>query len=228
MKWQCIETEESPAQQIMDFDSYLLGRITFPTLHFYQWQGDSATYGHFIRPELFFNLERSKVKGLNLAKRPTGGGILFHLWDFAFSVLIPNSHPKYSLNTLENYAWINQIVVEAISSGTSHLFDLLPRQPFNKNITSQNFCYAHPTQYDIILNGKKIGGAAQRRTKNGFLHQGSISLVPPDEEYLRNVLIDGASVVPEMLTNSAYLTTHDNLIEMRSFLKNSLTNHFLE
>ncbi len=37
-------------------------------------------------------------------------------------------------------------------------------------------CFANPVRDDLIFRGRKIAGAAQRRTRGGFLHQGSIQL----------------------------------------------------
>ena len=35
-------------------------------------------------------------------------------------------------------------------------------------------CFANPVRADVMMNGRKIAGAAQRRTRSGLLHQGSI------------------------------------------------------
>ena len=35
-------------------------------------------------------------------------------------------------------------------------------------------CFANPVRTDILINGRKIAGAAQRRTRRGLLQQGSI------------------------------------------------------
>ena len=41
-------------------------------------------------------------------------------------------------------------------------------------------CFVEPARHDIIRHGKKIAGAAQRRSKAGLLHQGSAQIgVPP-------------------------------------------------
>lgn len=204
MAWLVVESLNQSAQAIMDLDLHLLEHIERPTLHFYTWKNESATYGHFIDPSKFFNLKNVQLKKLDLAKRPTGGGILFHLWDFAFSVLIPVSHARFSLNTLENYAWINERVIQGIKDLDSQSFNLLQHQP-SCNTVSRHFCYAHPTKYDITLNGCKIGGAAQRKTKKGFLHQGSIATASVDKDYLFDVLLSPEEIVNSMQLNSSYL-----------------------
>ena len=37
-------------------------------------------------------------------------------------------------------------------------------------------CFAKPVRFDIIAAERKLSGAAQRRTREGMLHQGSILL----------------------------------------------------
>jgi lipoate-protein ligase A len=38
------------------------------------------------------------------------------------------------------------------------------------------FCFQKPTIYDVMLNGIKIGGGAQRRARGTLLHQGSLRI----------------------------------------------------
>ena len=37
-----------------------------------------------------------------------------------------------------------------------------------------NECFANPVRADVMIDGRKIAGAAQRRTRRGLLQQGSI------------------------------------------------------
>ena len=50
----------------------------------------------------------------------------------------------------------------------------------------ESLCFARPTGYDILVEGAKVAGGAQRATRDGLLHQGSILAggqwrVAPDE-----------------------------------------------
>ena len=42
---------------------------------------------------------------------------------------------------------------------------------------NRHLCFANPVQGDVIIDSRKIAGAAQRRTRAGLLHQGSIQYV---------------------------------------------------
>jgi lipoate---protein ligase len=202
MKWKILDTGPSSAQKNMEIDTKLLFGLKEnqePILHLYTFIDEAATYGHFIKPFAYLKEERVKKRGLQLAKRPTGGGIIFHLWDFTFSLLIPSSHQAYTQNPLENYSLVNALVGKVLTKLSSKGVALL-----TKKTDTSSFCMANPTIYDILIEGRKIGGAAQRNTKFGFLHQGSIAMAPPSEEFLADVLKDG-QVIQEMRENSTYL-----------------------
>lgn len=208
-QWALIESGRRPGAYLMQKDQSLLVSLTpssNPILHLYEWEGLNATYGYFIRPADFLHVEEVIKQGLLLSQRPTGGGILFHVNDLAFSVLIPAHHPAYSVNTLDNYAYVNNRVVRALQSlyGVNFKAQLYSQNDICKSPCA-SFCMAKPTQYDIMLEGKKIGGAAQRRTKQGFLHQGSLFLAPPPYELMKAILKDEGQIIEAMKAQSCSL-----------------------
>lgn len=178
-----LDTGKASAERNMSIDLELLQSLESvrePILHLYDWEAPSVTYGHFTNPAEMLDVAGAAEKGYHLAKRPTGGGVIFHTSDYAFSVLIPSCHPGFSQNTLDNYHLINAQVAQVLQdySGGS----LNPTfEPCPSNQSRPTFCMARPTCYDLVIQGKKAAGAAQRKTKHGFLHQGSISLVFPFE-----------------------------------------------
>ena len=117
--WQMIESGCLSPEAIMIKDADLLAQLDpqGPSiLHFYDWNVPCLTYGYFTDPACYLNLDALQQCGMQKARRPTGGGIIFHLSDLAFSVLIPASHPCFSLNTLDNYAFINKIQLPCFNS----------------------------------------------------------------------------------------------------------------
>jgi len=228
--WRIIESGSLPPASIMAKDQDLLHQLEQsdgnPILHFYDWEGECLTYGYFTHPSDHLNLAALEKWQIKSARRPTGGGIIFHLTDFAFSLLLPSCHPAFSMNTLDNYAFVNQKVAEAIrlfSSGQVQP-DLYKQEEVCEKNSCLPFCMAKPTQYDLIINHKKVGGAAQRRTKWGFLHQGSISLASPPLDLLNAVLKE--DVVAAMQHHTHPLLgnnwTADQLAAARQDLKSLL------
>ncbi len=221
---------------ICDYDLLQgLSSTANPILRFYDWEGDCATYGYFIDPGHYFKSAGVEKYGLHTARRPTGGGIVFHHCDFAFSVLIPAAHPFYGLNTLENYACINNVVIQVVHKWLKSALKpvLLTYEDGQDHAQSKHFCMAKPTKYDVMLEGKKVGGAAQRKTRCGFLHQASIALLLPSEEYLQAVLNVEQGVISAMQRHTYPLLGEDvpsigKMQNIRRELQNMLTQAFMD
>lgn len=219
--WQVIDSGLQSAEQNMAVDRQLLQKLrsdSEPTLHFYDWNKDSATYGYFLDPKQYL-----KIEELDIAKRPTGGGILFHLWDMTYSIVIPANY--FSSNTLENYKFIHTRIVAAIANWTGLTISLLEK---NSDSLLKNFCMANPVQYDIMWKGQKIAGGAQRRTRQGFLHQGSISLAMPNWDYLSKFFHQNFMETFQLHSTSILEgpQTVANLRNARSELKNFIIETF--
>lgn len=198
---QVLDTGSNSADVNMRFDEKLLLELNpdgLPILHLYRWSGPCATYGYFIDPSKHLNLDKIQKNRLILARRPTGGGIVFHIWDLAFSFLMPANHPRFSKSTLDNYRFVNEAVKESLQDFLQ-IRDPLELIPHDLSGPS-HFCMARPTIYDVVHQGRKIAGAAQRRRKNGYLHQGTISLALPQPELLREVLLSKKDVLQAMMS----------------------------
>ncbi len=235
--WKFLDTGFGTAEENMKIDADLLSQLKptdDPTLHFYDWKQKSATYGYFIPVERYLDLNFAKKWDLDLARRPTGGGVVFHISDLAFSVLIPELHEGYFQNTLDNYNFINNRVLKGVEFffQTPVFPQLLPEEPEPLDPSSAHFCMAKPTKYDVMLRGKKIAGAAQRRRKWGYLHQGSIAIALPPEEMLYELLLPGTKVLEAMKKTTYSILgmnwTKPELIDVRLALKESLKKSFLD
>ncbi len=231
MALKIIDTGKRSAQENMDIDAGLLKDLgDEPILHIYEWDGPSATHGHFIKPADYLDLTAAQNNTLQLGRRPTGGGIIFHVSDWAFSILIPSSHPKFSLNTLDNYHLINTCVQDAVKVFLGSDANLLPSEPIPLDESCRNFCMAKPTKYDVMLGSQKIAGSAQRRVRGGFLHQGSICVAHPPKVLLEDVLLPGTQVLTAMEQNTFSLlggeASRSALAEARNQVKNLLTHQF--
>ncbi len=235
--WEIFDTGCQSAGENMKIDADLLATLEGrqqPILRLYDWQGKCATYGYLTKPEQYLNLQKVDEEGVSLARRPTGGGIVFHIWDLAFSVLVPAHCPLFSQNTLANYALVNNTVQRAVEefAGGVLTASIIAEDALALDASCKRFCMAQPTKYDVVWNGFKIAGAAQRQTKMGFLHQGTISLKTPDLTLLENVLLPGSRVLEAMKANTFTLlpegATDQEYQEARNQIKQLLSNHFVK
>ena len=171
--WQDIAR---PPQENMDVDVTLLkhaSELGSVLLRFYEWDRPSVSIGFVQKPEIVSDRETYTV-----VNRPTGGGVVYHDRDFTYSVVIPHKHSIASLDTVESYRVIHKALLRAFA--TLGLKGVLvdKKQPKSDRATMQ--CFITPTKYDVLCEHegkvKKFAGSAQRRTKTGILHQGSIIL----------------------------------------------------
>jgi len=143
-----------------------LGR---PVLRFYEWIGPAATFGYFQK----FNEVRRTTKLRPLIRRPTGGGLVPHDADWTYSLVFPSGHPWHQLKAVESYRRIHEWIQTAFGRiGT--VTGLAPC--CRKEGAGQ--CFVGAGQFDVLWQGRKIAGAAQRRTRDGLLIQGSIQPPP--------------------------------------------------
>ncbi len=74
----------------------------------------------------------------------------------------------------ESYAHIHR-GVQAVLEGCGLSARLTPEA----SALESEACFQKPVRFDIVDGGLKLAGAAQRRTREGLLHQGSILLPDP-------------------------------------------------
>ena len=173
------------AAQNMAHDFLLLNR--------YQ-PADALRIRHYewVRPSFTFGLSQgygyvqSEVPdpGVDICRRPTGGGVVNHLEDWTYSLVIPNSHPLGRGQPVDTYKIIHECMTAAMSvQGCDVILNLAA--PENN---TPGVCFNKPEIYDVVLRNfpTKVAGAAQKRSKAGYLMQGSIwKPIVPDLEWNR-------------------------------------------
>ena len=143
-----------------------LGR---PVLRFYGWTEPAASFGYFQK-----HAEVEQMTLLRpLVRRPTGGGLVPHDADWTYSLAFPPGDSWYALKAVESY----QRVHEWIQAGFLKLGIATELAPCcKKSLPGQ--CFIGHEKSDLLWQGRKIAGAAQRRTRDGLLIQGSVQPPP--------------------------------------------------
>ena len=172
-EWLLLDSGACAPAVNMAWDEALLENVAEwqrPILRFYGWTEPAATFGYFQKIA-----DVELMTGLRpLIRRPTGGGLVPHKNDWTYSAAFPPGHEWYELKAEESYRRIHEWIRDA--------FALLRLQTelspcCQKDIPGQ--CFIGAEKYDLLLGGKKIAGAAQRRNKAGLLIQGSVQPPPP-------------------------------------------------
>jgi lipoate-protein ligase A len=92
-----------------------------------------------------------------------------HKDDWTYSVIVPSVHPWYSLLAIESYRRMHEWIRQALASlGVQAELALEPQRE------QAGQCFVGYEQFDVLVRGRKIAGAAQRRRRDGLLIQGSV------------------------------------------------------
>ena len=153
---------DGPTQ--MACDEVLLGHARGPVLRVFRWTGPWVSVGYFIP----WREAEATRPGWPVCRRWTGGGVVVHDGDFTFSVVAPRTEPWSVLRPDESYRLLHLALGSALhGAGCEAVL-------FEGAAQGAAACFAGPVRYDVVDGTRKVAGGAQRRTKRGLLHQGSV------------------------------------------------------
>lgn len=167
-----LETGANPAAFNMGLDEAVLESVASgaepPTLRLYAWRPRAVSIGYFqgVRDEV--DLDRCAGLGVDVVRRLTGGGAVFHADELTYSVVVPDSHPLARGEILESY----RSICAGVIAGLLNLGVDAEFAPLN----------------DIVSGGKKLSGNAQTRRRGCVLQHGTV-LLGVDPEAMFTVLL---------------------------------------
>ncbi|UUO07538.1 lipoate--protein ligase family protein [Blastopirellula sp. J2-11] len=142
-----------------------------PTLRFYEWSAPTLSLGYFQKyADRWSHLESRDAA---CVRRASGGGAILHDQELTYSYCVPTADPRSSsvtglfdlfhralIRTLENLGVTATICGNPQKSGGD--------APF--------LCFERRSSVDVIIDGYKVCGSAQRRGRGAVLQHGSILL----------------------------------------------------
>jgi lipoate-protein ligase A len=149
----------------MAIDEVLFHSALRPTLRFYDWTVPTVSIGYFLAIADFANV----AQAMPIVRRWTGGGSVQHgtAADFTYCLVIPNAS---GLAARASYREVHTALATVINAAQTTAASLSRV----KAPSTGPACFSNPVDDDIVIDDRKIAGAAQRRTRNGLLHQGSV------------------------------------------------------
>lgn len=181
----------------MAVDEALLRLVHGPVVRLYRWnEPDAVSIG-------YFEPAGDVPTGRPFVRRYTGGGLVDHAADLTYTIVLPRGHALTEAGTGPSYQAIHGAVVAALA-----------REGFDVRLAPANdpvdhpACFQKTVRHDVVDRwGRKLAGAAQRRTRAGCLHQGSILPGAPfDWDSLAQSMIEvlgpvlGGAAQPDMLS----------------------------
>lgn len=179
MKWRLLNSGYNNGYMNMAVDEAMFtlagdGRTAFSSLRLYGWSPPAISTGYFQ------NAEQARLeKKIDVVRRLTGGGAILHDKELTFCLVTVLGNSPVPENVSSSY----EVISHAVINGLKTLgIDARIRGSGNSVKSSSKvsvrkeafFCFSRPSKYDIVYDGKKLAGSAQRRKNGVLLHHGSI------------------------------------------------------
>ncbi|MBI4552789.1 MAG: lipoate--protein ligase family protein [Candidatus Latescibacteria bacterium] len=168
-----------------------------PTVRVYAWRPPAVSFGYAQQVEHEIDLRLCRLSGLSVVRRPTGGRVVLHDEELTYSLIVPESHPAIGTSPYETY----RIASEALVNGLRRLGvdGDLARPPLSSSRSgTAGICFSSASRFEIIVDGRKLVGSAQRRTAGMVLQHGSL-LLGPGHKRLPFLLPEGFEAQRETL-----------------------------
>jgi lipoate-protein ligase A len=161
-----------------------------PTLRFYAWEPATLSLGYAQPVERDIDLGALERLGIPMVRRATGGRAVLHDKELTYSVVFPDdlreresaearagdpSNDHSTQPILRDYAFVSQGLVLGLRN-LGVRAELAPAvyRPDPKDRSGA--CFSSASAYEVMVNGKKIVGSAQRRGGGAVLQHGSVPL----------------------------------------------------
>jgi lipoate-protein ligase A len=179
--WQLIIDGATDGISNMAIDGALLDEVVESSgprtiVRFYGWSRPTISLGRNQQIEKAVDADYCRTNDIDVVHRPTGGRAVLHHDELTYAV-ISNDGSYFSDTIYGNYKRVS----EALRLGYNRLgvpAVLAPetRKPSAPSTGGDPPCFMSTSRYELMVNGRKIVGSAQRRVRRSFLQHGSMPI----------------------------------------------------
>ena len=178
MQCRFIDTGFRNAFENMAIDEAILHYCKIPTLRVYGWEPAAISIGYNQDIENEINVGYCKKNNIEIVRRITGGKAVFHDKEITYSFILPEDINLIPFEVNESYKIIaNALIIALKKIGINAEMKKTP----DKIVTP--ICFNSSNWYELVANGRKISGSAQRRFNGKVLQHGPILI---DFDYEKN------------------------------------------
>jgi len=160
------------------------------TLRLYSWSQPTISVGWMQDPSALLDLVACSNAGVDWVRRPTGGRAILHADEITYAVIAPRSDRRFGKTVAESHAVIGECLARGLAALGVHTELSRPTLDRSRQLVRQP-CFASNGRAELLADGRKLVGSAQRRGEWAFLQHGSL-LIDRGHERLVDFLIDTA------------------------------------
>jgi lipoate-protein ligase A len=220
------------AARNMERDLELLRRGE-PAVRLYGWRPAAVTLGRG-QAEDVVDVAAARAMGLDLVRRPTGGGALLHdEHEVTYAVVLPHGFPGLPADLAGSYAFVTAPLVACLrtlgvdarierghgargTEGSSRM-----GSPKGSPDDADDLCYLRREGVHVTARGRKISGGAQRRTSAALLQHGTV-LVRRDADRMARLF----GVTPDRVRATTTSLEDEGVRVARELLERTLLEEY--
>lgn len=223
--WRLIDTGLLSGPENMALDEALLcsfDQQSGPVLRLYGWRPAALSLGRFQKSGDVLDVERCRADGVALVRRITGGGVIYHADEFTYSIICSPGQIFEARSIKDSFRLLTGFLLQFYRDLGLEALYAQDCCYSNERLGERTpFCFAGRESFDILVNGRKIGGNAQRRLKQVVFQHGSIPIL--------NRVTDGVVYLrqhPEGVEKRVTSLADEGISTDTAFLKSVLKDAF--
>jgi lipoate-protein ligase A len=189
-RWRFIDSGSNCGPENMALDETLLHTFdsssSLPVFRLYGWSPPALSLGRFQKASDVLDLDRCRAAGVLVVRRITGGGVIYHADELTYSIVCSQQNIAASKSIKDSFRVLTGFLLEFYRGlGLDAVYAVdgaLKGEAFGERT---DYCFAGKETFDVVIGGRKIGGNAQRRTRQFVFQHGSIPLLNRAEEGIR-------------------------------------------
>jgi lipoate-protein ligase A len=139
------------------------------TLRFYTWTEPTLSLGYFQPAAV--RESPSNLAGLSWVRRSTGGAAIVHHHELTYALALPAGKEWVS-----SEPWVcrfHHILRDVLATFRMRAHAVTCGE---ERQLGEGLCFLHQTPGDLLIDGSKVAGSAQRKWKGAMLQHGSLLL----------------------------------------------------
>ena len=187
-----VDTALHTGEENMEFDRRLMAAFLDGSFQrrygsqsclwrFYAWEPYAVTLG-YNQESSDIDIAKCNSAGIDVVRRPTGGRAVFHADEFTYSFFADSPEQNSVL-----YRMVHEVIrlaLETLGIHAEFCRSTLSR-PQGSPVPGAVSCFTSSARNELQVDGRKMVGSAQRRTRNVLLQHGSLPLSGRHKELCR-------------------------------------------
>lgn len=157
-------------------------------LRLYTWSPPAVSIGYMQRAAALLDLGACRAAGVDVVQRPTGGRAVLHWEEITYALVASVHDPRFGATLGDAHTVIGDCLAAGLARLGVHAQLSRPDADRSRQLL-QRPCFVSSGRAEVLVDGRKLVGSAQRRTATAFLQHGSL-LVGPAHEGLADFLLE--------------------------------------